>query len=134
MAGRLPCRNTSGRPRARSWPPPAVRTPPGWNTCIPMIIRNITFPRPTCRKAVFTIPPPGTGWSCASGSAWNTAASSRRKRRKATEITKRHFFCQFCWRHVKVIRHDVVLEPFNFSGIWHSFVGKGERNTYCSLL
>ena len=26
--------STSARPRARSWPPPAVRTPPGWNTCI----------------------------------------------------------------------------------------------------
>ncbi len=46
-------------------------------------IRNITFPRPTCRKAAFTTPPPGTAWSCASRSAWNTAASWRRKRKKS---------------------------------------------------
>ena len=82
MEKRWPCRSTSGRPRARSWPPPEARMPPGWNTCIPTTIRNITFPRPTSRKAACITLPPETDWNCGSGSAWSTAANWRRTRGK----------------------------------------------------
>lgn len=60
---RWQCRNTCGRQRARSWLPPEARMPPGWNTCIPTTIRNITYPRPTSRKAACITPPPETGWN-----------------------------------------------------------------------
>lgn len=55
------------------------RTPPVWNTCIPTIIRSITFRRPTCRKGACTTRPPGTAWNYASANGWNTAAKWRKK-------------------------------------------------------